>query len=123
MMLYELLDTEGLYMGASSALNIVAAIELAEKLGKGQSSVVPAFARLDHEFRFQSSNHHLRRGVSVPKQTVLQKMVSVERTRGNYSTTSQEIRCLGLMHNLICILIVKCNRKAMDMQHKLVNGG
>jgi len=34
-MLYELLDTEGLYMGASSALNIVAAIELAEKLGKG----------------------------------------------------------------------------------------
>jgi len=34
-MLYELLDTEGLYIGASSALNIVAAIELAERLGKG----------------------------------------------------------------------------------------
>lgn len=35
-MLYELLDSEGLYLGASSALNVVAAIELAEKLGKGE---------------------------------------------------------------------------------------
>lgn len=36
-MLYELLDTEGLYLGASSALNVVAAVELAQKLGKGSS--------------------------------------------------------------------------------------
>jgi cysteine synthase len=35
-MLYELLDTEGLYLGASSALNVVAAVELAQKLGKGK---------------------------------------------------------------------------------------
>jgi cysteine synthase len=34
-MVYELLDNEGLYMGASSALNVVAAVELALKLGKG----------------------------------------------------------------------------------------
>jgi hypothetical protein len=34
-MLYELLDTEGLYLGASSALNVVAAVELAERIGKG----------------------------------------------------------------------------------------
>lgn len=34
-MLYQLLDTEGLYLGASSALNAVAAVELAQKLGKG----------------------------------------------------------------------------------------
>lgn len=34
-MLYELLDTEGLYLGASSALNVVAAVELAERLGRG----------------------------------------------------------------------------------------
>ena len=34
-MLYELLDTEGLYLGASSALNVVAAVELAQKLGPG----------------------------------------------------------------------------------------
>lgn len=34
--LYELLDTEGIYLGASSALNVVGAFELAQKLGKGQ---------------------------------------------------------------------------------------
>lgn len=34
-MLYDLLDTEGIYLGASSALNVVAAVELAQKLGKG----------------------------------------------------------------------------------------
>lgn len=34
-MVYELLDTEGLYVGASSALNVVAAVELAQKLGPG----------------------------------------------------------------------------------------
>ena len=34
-MVYELLDTEGLYMGASSALNVVAAVELAGVLGRG----------------------------------------------------------------------------------------
>ncbi|KAL0575592.1 hypothetical protein V5O48_006377 [Marasmius crinis-equi] len=32
--LYDLLDSEGLYLGASSALNVVAAAELAVKLGK-----------------------------------------------------------------------------------------
>lgn len=36
-MVYEMLDTEGLYMGASSALNVVAAEELAKKLGPGKS--------------------------------------------------------------------------------------
>lgn len=35
-MVYELLDSEGLYMGASSALNVVAAVELAQKLGPGK---------------------------------------------------------------------------------------
>lgn len=34
-MVYHLLDTEGLYLGASSALNVVAAVELGERLGKG----------------------------------------------------------------------------------------
>lgn len=34
-MVYELLDTEGLYLGASSALNVVAAVEVAQKLGRG----------------------------------------------------------------------------------------
>lgn len=35
-MVYDLLDTEGLYLGASSALNVVAAYELAQKLGAGE---------------------------------------------------------------------------------------
>lgn len=43
-MVYNLLDTEGLYLGASSALNVVAAAELAVKLGKGM--VFPCFAPL-----------------------------------------------------------------------------
>ncbi|KAH9485344.1 Cysteine synthase 1 [Psilocybe cubensis] len=50
-MLYELLDTEGLYLGASSALNVVAAVELAERLGKG-STVVTILC--DGAYRYQS---------------------------------------------------------------------
>ncbi|KAF8919956.1 cysteine synthase [Mucidula mucida] len=50
-MLYELLDTEGLYMGASSALNVVAAVELAQKLGKG-SKIVTILC--DGAYRYQS---------------------------------------------------------------------
>jgi cysteine synthase len=34
-MVYDVLDTEGLYLGASSALNVVAAYELALLLGPG----------------------------------------------------------------------------------------
>jgi len=34
-MVYDLLDREGLYLGASSALNVVAAVELGQKLGQG----------------------------------------------------------------------------------------
>ncbi|KAJ7462211.1 tryptophan synthase beta subunit-like PLP-dependent enzyme [Mycena galericulata] len=50
-MVYELLDTEGLYLGASSALNVVAAVELALKLGKG-SKVVTVLC--DGAYRYQS---------------------------------------------------------------------
>ncbi len=38
-MVYRLLDEEGLYLGASSCLNVVAAKEVAEKLGKGHTVV------------------------------------------------------------------------------------
>lgn len=38
-MVYRLLDEEGLYLGASSCLNVVAAKEVAEKLGKGHTIV------------------------------------------------------------------------------------
>lgn len=50
-MLYHLLDTEGLYVGASTALNVVAAVELAQKLGKG-SRVVTVLC--DGAYRYQS---------------------------------------------------------------------
>ncbi|KAI5780915.1 tryptophan synthase beta subunit-like PLP-dependent enzyme [Geopyxis carbonaria] len=36
-MVYRLLDEEGLYMGASTALNVVAAYELAKKIGPGKT--------------------------------------------------------------------------------------
>jgi len=38
-MVYRLLDEEGLYMGASTSLNVVAAKEMAEKLGPGKTVV------------------------------------------------------------------------------------
>ncbi|KAL1644351.1 Cysteine synthase 1 [Diplodia intermedia] len=38
-MVYRCLDEEGLYLGASSALNVVAAKKVAEKLGKGNTVV------------------------------------------------------------------------------------
>lgn len=48
-MVYDLLDTEGLYIGASSALNVVAAYELALQLGPGTWTKLP-FASQHHEF-------------------------------------------------------------------------
>jgi len=50
-MVYDLLDTEGLYLGASSALNVVAAVEVAQKLGRG-STVVTILC--DGAYRYQS---------------------------------------------------------------------
>jgi cysteine synthase A len=38
-MVYRLLHEEGLYVGASSALNVVAAVELAKRKGKGSTVV------------------------------------------------------------------------------------
>ncbi|KAK3059564.1 Cysteine synthase 1, partial [Coniosporium uncinatum] len=38
-MVYRCLDEEGLYLGASSCLNVAAAKEVAEKLGKGHTIV------------------------------------------------------------------------------------
>ncbi|CAL1706555.1 unnamed protein product [Somion occarium] len=49
--LYDLLDTEGLYLGASSSLNVVAAIELAQKLGPGKTI---ATILCDGAYRYQS---------------------------------------------------------------------
>ena len=56
-MVYRLLDEEGLYMGASSALNVCAAAEMAQKLGKGSKVVTilcDAAYRLVKTFRLTS---------------------------------------------------------------------
>ena len=50
-MVYELLDSEGLYIGASSSLNVVAAAELGEKLGPGKKIVT---ILCDGAYRYQS---------------------------------------------------------------------
>ncbi|KAI0665945.1 cysteine synthase [Trametes maxima] len=50
-MLYDLLDTEGIYLGASSALNVVAAVELAKELGPGKTI---ATLLCDGAYRYQS---------------------------------------------------------------------
>jgi len=51
LMVYDLLDSEGLYLGASSALNVVAAYELALKLGPGKTIVT---ILCDGAYRYQS---------------------------------------------------------------------
>ena len=50
-MVYDVLDTEGLYLGASSALNVVAAYKLAQKLGPGKTI---ATILCDGAYRYQS---------------------------------------------------------------------
>ncbi|PFH46382.1 hypothetical protein AMATHDRAFT_43623 [Amanita thiersii Skay4041] len=52
-MVYELLDNEGLYLGASSALNVVAAVELAQRLGKELGSRI-ATILCDGAYRYQT---------------------------------------------------------------------
>lgn len=50
-MVYRLLDEEGIYVGASTALNVVAAVKMAEKLGKG-SRIVTILC--DGAYRYQT---------------------------------------------------------------------
>ncbi|EPQ29247.1 uncharacterized protein PFL1_03002 [Pseudozyma flocculosa PF-1] len=50
-MVYRLLDEEGIYIGASSALNVVAAKKMAERLGKGKTVVT---ILCDGAYRYQA---------------------------------------------------------------------
>ncbi|KAL7413698.1 tryptophan synthase beta subunit-like PLP-dependent enzyme [Mrakia frigida] len=50
-MVYRLLHEEGIYIGASSALNVVAAVKVAEKLGKGKTVVT---ILCDGAYRYQT---------------------------------------------------------------------
>jgi cysteine synthase A len=40
-MFFRLLDEEGLFVGASAALNVVAAVKVAKKLGPGHTGTLP----------------------------------------------------------------------------------
>ncbi|CAO3675997.1 unnamed protein product [Rhizopus stolonifer] len=50
-MVYRLLDEEGIYVGASSALNVVAAVQMAQQLGKNKKIVT---LLCDGAYRYQS---------------------------------------------------------------------
>ncbi|KAF5101674.1 hypothetical protein D0Z00_000748 [Geotrichum galactomycetum] len=77
-MVYRLLDEEGLFLGASSCLNVVAAYELAQKLGPGKNVVTllcdGADRYVDRLFSrkwLQSKNldilpEHLQRYIALP---------------------------------------------------------
>lgn len=73
-MLYEMLDTEGLYLGASTALNIVAAYELAQRLGPGRYLAIGSKIAIERVPRKIYRHYSLRRSVSVSEPTILEKM-------------------------------------------------
>lgn len=50
-MVYRMLDEEGLYIGASSAMNVVAAVQMARQLGGG-SKIVTIIC--DGAYRYQN---------------------------------------------------------------------
>lgn len=65
-MVYQLLHDDGLYLGASSAMNVVAAMELGIKLGKG-SRVVTILC--DGAYRFAFFNHSTFNSFHDPNST------------------------------------------------------
>ncbi|ODQ64274.1 cysteine synthase [Nadsonia fulvescens var. elongata DSM 6958] len=66
-MVYELLDKEGIYVGASSALNVVAAVEVARILGPGHS-VVTVLCDSAHKYsdRLFSKTWLESKGLTIP---------------------------------------------------------
>ena len=78
-MVYDLLDSEGLYIGASSALNVVAAYELAQKLGPGKVMTLSRFIWCSlNDNRENNHDGNLRWSVPVPKQTVFKEVDRIE---------------------------------------------
>jgi cysteine synthase A len=66
-MVYRLLHEEGLYVGASSALNVVAAVELAKRKGKG-STIVTILC--DGAYRLIQSLNRVRIQLIIDTKTV-----------------------------------------------------
>lgn len=97
--LYDLLDSEGLYLGASSALNVVAAVELAQKLGPGTSHQILTPHRdvgVILSSRQDNSDNSMRWCISVPESIVLKGVVEGERVGGSYPRAFEEVCCIGV---------------------------
>lgn len=96
-MVYELLDTEGLYLGASSALNVVAAVELALKLGKGEGCLaLCALPDTDDRCRIQGCDDAMRWRLPVSKPTVFETMARDQGAGERDPRASEEICCIRL---------------------------
>lgn len=95
-MLYEMLDTEGLYLGASTALNVVAAYELARRLGPGRYLAVGFKIAIDRVPRKNCGHYSLRRSVSVSEPTILEEMDRVKGAFKGYPGPSPKILCVRL---------------------------
>ncbi len=77
-MVYDLLDSEGIYIGASSALNVVAAVELAQKLGPGTEfqyldDLTITYASVDRPYNLDDP---VRRRIQIPEPFVLEEVAS-----------------------------------------------
>jgi len=96
-MVYDLLDSEGLYIGASSALNVVAAVELAQRLRQGISTSHATVTFLLIGYRFNNRDHNLRWGIPLSNSPVFQGMAQKQGFGGRYSTTSEKICRFGLI--------------------------
>lgn len=100
-MVYDLLDSEGLYIGASSALNVVAAYELAQKLGPGELNRDLLACLTDRNNRKDHCDDSVRRCLSVPESTILQEMARIQRFRECTTFTLKEVRSIGLMKCMV----------------------
>ncbi len=100
-MLYELLDTEGLYLGASSALNVVAAVELAKKLGPGMS-IGPYVTEKDLTVRSRQDDcdYPLRWCIPLPEPSLLEEVAAGEGPRVGHPRTFEEVCCTRLSMTL-----------------------
>lgn len=91
-MVYDLLDSEGLYLGASSALNVVAAYKVAQKVGPGMPRVFPDEGLLSQLFYRQDCCYHsLRWCLPVSEPPVLKSLGKVKGAGRRDSSTPQEV--------------------------------
>ena len=113
-MIYHLLDRDGLYVGASTALNVVAAKKLAEKLGKGSRVVTCAcrFRRSRDKVRSLISPMYSHR-LSAPRRTGTNRDCS---PRSGSSQRSSSRRSPNTSKSMSCFL-----RRAASKQSPVIS--